>query len=268
MTVVELKKMDLDGNLKSRIGKDISPKTPGRAYPYLKRLVQYFEQELHDVPHYYKGGFFIGEYTGEPRYTQDVDMSVVYLSTYERVKEVLTSFGEMLLSSGEISKYIIKAEASESSSGGAKYYALDGSILFSTDIGYQENPMSVQAVNIQDVGPVTVSRVEQMLCDKVAALYSDRKFRRVKDLFDAWHILSNCQVDEDVFIQCLVNAGKAPLPSCDGPFTYENIDRMEQSYNSLVIFPVFGKKAYTAPKFEEVVDVVGGFCARFSDAEV
>lgn len=263
-----MKNMDLDGSLQHRVGKDISPKTPNRAYPYLKRLVQFLEHELEDVPHYYQGGFFIGQYTGEPRYTQDVDMTVVYLPTYERVKEVLSSFGRLLVSEGTISKYFIKSDTSERSSGGAKYYALDGSILFSIDIGFHENPLRTQALTIDDIGRVDVSCVEQMLCDKISSIYSDRRFRRVKDLFDAWHILTHCEIDDDAFIECLVRAGIAPLPSSNGPFTYDNIDRMEKSFDTVVVFPVDGKEAYPKPPFSEVIDVVGKFCARFSDAEV
>lgn len=263
-----MRKMDLTGGLERRVGKDLSPKTPNRAYPYLKRLVQYLEKELSDVPHYYQGGFFIGNYTGEPRYTQDVDMTVVYLPSYERVKDVLGDFGNLLLAEGTISKFSVKSNTSERSSGGAKYYAPDGSILFSIDIGFHENPLRTQAVAISDIGTVSVSCVEQMLCDKVSAIYSDRKFRRVKDLFDAWHILSACKIDDDIFIECLVRAGIAPLPSSNGPFTYDNVDRMEEAYNSVVVFTVESKEAYSKPTFAEVVELVGGFCARFSDAEV
>lgn len=263
-----MRKMDLTGGLERRVGKDLSPKTPNRAYPHLKRLVQYLEKELSDVPHYYQGGFFIGNYTGEPRYTQDVDMTIIYLPTYERVKTALTSFGELLFGEGVISRYAVKPSTSERNSGGAKYYALDGSILFSVDIGYHENPLQTQALTISGLGTVSVSCVEQMLCDKVSALYSDRRLRRIKDLFDAWHILSVCEIDDSIFIDCLTRAGIAPLPSSDGPFTYDNVDRMEAAYNSVVVFPVGSREAYPKPTFAEVVELVGGFCARFSDAEV
>lgn len=162
------------------------------------------------MPHYYQGGFFIGEYTGEPRYTQDVDMTVVYLPSYERVKEVLSNYGELLLNEGQISKYTVKPQTSERSSGGAKYYSLDGSVLFSIDIGYHENPLHTEALTLKEIGTVNVSCVEQMLCDKVSAIYSDRKFRRIKDLFDAWHILTTCEIDDAIFIECLTRAGIAP----------------------------------------------------------
>ena len=263
-----MKNMDLDGSLQHRVGKDISPKTPNRAYPYLKRLVQFLEHELEDVPHYYQGGFFIGQYTGEPRYTQDVDMTVVYLPTYERVKEVLSSFGRLLVSEGTISKYFIKSDVSERSSGGAKYYAPDGSILFSIDIGFHENPLRTQALTIDDIGQVNVSCVEQMLCDKISSIYSDRRFRRVKDLFDAWHILTHCEIDDDAFIECLVRAGIAPLPSNNGPFTEDNIERMEKSFSTISVYRVTDGAEIIKPDFWDIVNVVGDFCCRFSDSEV
>lgn len=38
-----MKKMDLTGTQSHRVGKDLSPRTPDRAWPYLKKLVQFLE---------------------------------------------------------------------------------------------------------------------------------------------------------------------------------------------------------------------------------
>lgn len=248
--------------------RSISPKSPDRAYPYLHRLVLYLEKELKDIPHYYQGGFFIGEYTKEPRYTQDVDLTLVYIDSYEDIKKILASFGEDLVAEGVVSKYLIKDAASERNSGGAKYYALDGSILFSIDIGYHEDALSTNVLTVSDFGEICVTTVEQMLCDKVAALYSDRKFRRVKDLFDAWHLLTSCSINDDKFIQCLVRADIAPLPSSTGPFTEDSIDRMERSFETVTIYGAKDGKEIDKPDFWDIVRVVGDFCCRFSDSEV
>lgn len=263
-----MKKMDLDGTLAHRVGKDVSPKTPGRAYPYLLRLVQFLEKELPDVPHYYKGGFFIGEYTKEPRYTQDVDMSVMELSAYERVKDVLRKLGDELVASGEISKYVVKEQASERSSGGAKYYAPEGSILFSVDIGYQETPCTTVALDMDDVGNIRVSTVEQMLSDKLSALFSDRRLRRIKDIYDAWHILTHCDVDMNKVILCLDRRGLYPLSADMVPLTDERLPAIQHAYESLAIYSRATNMPVAKPDFFEVAQVVGAFYSNITDAEV
>ncbi len=263
-----MKKMDLDGSLARRVGKDVSPKTPGRAYPYLEQLVKFLEKELPDVPHYYQGGFFLGVYTKQPRYTQDVDMSIIELSAYERVKDVLIKFGEKLVIEGMISDFVVKPTTSERSSGGAKYYAMDGSVLFSIDIGYHEKPLRTVTLYPTSVGRLRITTVEQMLCDKASALYSSRRRRRIKDLFDAWHIISTCDLDDSSFISCLSDRNLYPLPSVDGPFTYTSIEGMEEAYGTLLMVQAKNNRAFSMPSFSEVVEVVGTYFSKFSDAEV
>lgn len=260
-----MREMNLEPN---RPRRDVSPRTPGRAHPYLLGLVQYLEENLSDVTHFYQGGFFIGEYTKEPRYTQDVDMSITELSSYERVKQVLNAYGTKLQEAGTISKYLVKSEASERHSGGAKFYAPDGSVLFSVDIGFHEKPLRTVAIEMNDVGRVSITTVEQMLCDKLSALFSDRRQRRIKDLFDAWHILTTCSVDVNELILCLDQRGLYPLKSEDGPFTYSHIMTVEDAYGRLVVYDVGAERERKIPMFSDIVEVVGSFCARLSDSEV
>lgn len=260
-----MREMDLE---RSRPRRNVSPRTPGRAHPYLLGLVQYLEENLSDVAHFYQGGFFIGEYTKEPRYTQDVDMSITELSSYERVKQVLNAYGTKLQEAGVVSKCLVKSEASERHSGGAKFYAPDGSILFSADIGFHEKPLRTVAIEMNDVGRVSITTVEQMLCDKLSALFSDRRQRRIKDLFDAWHILTTCNVDVNELILCLDQRGLYPLKSEDGPFTYSHIMTVEDAYGRLIVYDVGAERECKIPAFSDIVEVVGSFCARLSDSEV
>lgn len=261
---MEVKRMNFD----RRVGKDISPRTPGRAHPHLLALLKFLEQELPDIQHYYQGGFFIGEYTKEPRYTQDLDMSILELPAYERVKQALVKYGDYLTSTNVISRYAVKDSVSERSSGGAKFYAPDGSTLFSIDIGFHEIPLQTVAIEISDVGNISITTVEQMLCDKLSALFSDRRLRRIKDLYDAWHILTTCQVDAQQLIFCLNQRNLFPLPSVDAPFTDDHIVRVEAAYNTLSVVDVGNERAKELPKFSNVIEVVGGFYITLTDAEV
>lgn len=263
-----MRELNLKGEQPARPRRDVSPRTPGRAYPHLLSLVKYLETNLTDVQHFYQGGFFIGEYTKEPRYTQDVDMSILDISAYERVKEVLSAYGEQLLTEGAIGRYSIKDSASERHSGGAKYYSPDGSILFSIDIGFHEKPLETVAVDVDNIGHITITTVEQMLCDKLSAMFSDRRQRRVKDLFDAWHLLTTCEVDKEKLIICLDKRGLYPLKSEDAPFTDSRLDVMESSYNTLRIYSKRTDELISIPDFWEIVRVVGNFYSDFTDAEV
>lgn len=260
-----MREMNLESD---RPRRDVSLRTPGRAHPYLLGLVQYLEENLPDVAHFYQGGFFIGEYTKEPSYTQDVDMSITELSSYERVKQVLNAYGTKLQEAGVISKYLVRSEASERHSGGAKFYAPDGSILFSVDIGFHEKPLRTVAIEMNDVGRVSITTVEQMLCDKLSALFSDRRQRRIKDLFDAWHILTTCSVDVNELILCLDQRGLYPLKSEDGPFTDANLPKVESAYRTLRVYSRVTGYTIDLPEFWEVVQVLGDFYCDLTDSEV
>lgn len=263
-----MKELQLQGGIPERSRRDVSPRIPGRAHPYLVALVRYLERNLIGIDHFYQGGFFIGEYTREPRYTQDVDMSILDLSAYERVKEVLSSYGEELISVGTISRYLVKDSASERHSGGAKYYAPDGSILFSIDIGFHEKQLDTVAIDIDDIGNVTITTVEQMLCDKLSALFSDRRQRRIKDLYDAWHLITTCEIDREHLILCLDRRGLFPLKSEDSPFNLAVVDRVEDAYSRLDVVDVCTNRARMLPDFSEIDKVLTDFLSGLTDSEV
>lgn len=128
--------------------------------------------------------------------------------------------------------------------------------------------MDTVAIDVDNIGQLVVTTVEQMLCDKLSALFSDRRQRRIKDLYDVWHLLTTCDINVQKLILCLNRRGLYPLRSEDGPFTYDHIDVTEDAYSRVVVYNVGTERARSMPTFAELIETIGGFCAQLSDAEV
>lgn len=236
----------------------------------LERLARYLAESPYLVGDtiVFKGGLFLGEHTGHPRYTQDVDMSIALLSTYEKIKVELSNFGESLIATGDIATYEIQDDVQPKRSGGAKYRDINGMVLLSIDISLGADTLDTVVIDTEVAGRVQLESIEQVMADKLTVLYSRSRFRRSKDLFDVWQILQSCQLNEERLIACLSQRGIYPLPVALAPFREECYVQMEHAYSTLQIRDPLGGDSISKPSFEEVVQVVGKFTRRFMEVEV
>lgn len=262
-----MKKMDLmSGNFKHQhVGASTS-----NSRELLTRLTQYIVSApvLSKDLLVFKGGLFLGEHTGHPRYTQDVDMSIVSSDTYVRLKCVLTEFGNILQSEGVIASYEIQDDVVVGRSGGAKFRNANNMVLLSIDISLGGEALDTIVMDTSVAGTVRLESVEQVLADKLTVLYSRKRFRRSKDLYDVWQIITSCSPNIDALVSCLLKRDLYPLPLDLAPFREECYLQMEHAYNTLQVRDPVTEQNINKPTFLEVVEVVGKFTSKLMEAEV
>lgn len=232
----------------------------------LIRLVKFLE----DSPYIgadtltFKGGLFLGEYTGRPRYTQDVDASIITADAYLRVREVLKEFGEMLISEDIIHEYDVKEDVIPGRSGGAKYIDAKGRVLLSIDVSLHGDVLlDTMIVDTTIAGTLRLTTIEQVVCDKLSVLFTRSCFRRAKDLYDMWLILSNCAPDVQKVAELLNARNAFPLPLERAPFRDDCIKEMEHAYDRFILKDPISEEPLSKPPYSEVVTKVGAFMTKF-----
>lgn len=205
-----------------------------------------------------KGGFVLGELTGAPRYTADIDMSLLGGASYDNLKPLLVQYGELLKQEGRCCQYEVVPDVIPGRrSGGVTYYgATPQDLLFSVDISESECAFDTITINMTGVGKVVVTSVEQVMSDKLTVLFSKKRFRRVKDVIDIYTILSTCSVDWAKVIDCLNRRGNWPLPADKYPFTEERLEQLEHAYDKYVLQNVDGSVVECKTPFKEVVQKI------------
>lgn len=257
-----MKKMDLFG---SQPPKDTAPVGVSRR-DLLARLASKLNSSTF-IPGdqlVFKGGLFLGEHTGVPRYTQDVDASVLSCDVYLRAREVLKEFGEELIAEDIIHEYEVLEDVVEKRSGGAKYIDVKGRVLLSIDISlHGAHPLDSFVMDTELVGPIRLTTVEQILCDKLSVLFSRSRFRRAKDLYDTWLILENCNPDVNKIAELLQQREVFPLPVEKAPFRDDCIKEMEHAYERFKLKDPVTEEELEKPPYAEIVSRVGGFLVKF-----
>lgn len=244
--------------------------TPKSLRDLLSRLARHLAQSpcLQSDTLVFKGGLFLGEHTGAPRYTQDVDVSIITADAYSRVKHVLAEFGELLIKEGVITDYELRNTVEPGHSGGAKFKGSTGRILLSVDVSLGGEKLDVVTLNTSVAGDIKMTSVEQVLADKLSVLYSPRRFRRAKDLYDVWQIINSCTIDHEKLIACLRVRNVYPLPAALAPFCEQCYEQVEHAYNTLRILDPITEELSPKPDFSEIVSTVGKFTSKFTGAEV
>lgn len=185
-----------------------------------------------------KGGYVLMKIIPDlARYSHDIDLSISSGEQYELVKEVLHELGDILKSKDVISGYEIKETISPTSSGGIKLMREGNKKDLGIDIGWHDLSYGIKSWNIlnEDFERFTV---ERMLADKLSAIYSRKRFRRTKDLYDVHIITSSCTVDADKVREYLERRG---IDWDASPFKDVVIKEYARGYDKLDITSCNGK---------------------------
>lgn len=218
-----------------------------------------------------KGGYVLGSVINQPaRYTADVDLTILQGIEYGDIKPLLAEYGERIKAAGKSCGYEIKEDMIVGQrSGGAVYYGeRESDLLMSVDISGSEIEFDTIKINLPDLGEVTVTSPEQVLSDKLAVLFSKKRFRRVKDLIDVHSIITgDVEIDMDRLQACLERRGIWPLPADKYPFSEDRLVQLEHAYDMFVRQSIDGRPIEKLD-FKELVSGVSGILARLLDTEV
>lgn len=168
----------------------------------LDYIIVFVCQRLKSVKSAFKGGYTLMKILPEvARLSHDIDFSISDVEQYELVKSVLHELGTALIGMNIISSYEVKEIITETSSGGIKLQR-DDKVNLGIDIGLHNLSYGIQS---WDIFGQEVERfmVERMLADKISAIFSRKRFRRSKDLYDLYILTASCDVNIDILRECL-----------------------------------------------------------------
>lgn len=209
----------------------------------------------------FKGGFVLTQLIKEARRTTDIDFSISEKGQYEIVKDVLDSLGKELVSKGVFIGYEIKENITETSSGGIKFEKPDGSKSMGIDIGLHTLSYGVQEWEYKGYDCLRFE-FERMLSDKISAIYSPKRFRRTKDLYDFYIITSNFDIDMDKLREYITLRDTIKWEA--DPFREEVLVQYAIAYDKLNLIGTDGYEL-SKPKFDDVIAQLSIFMRGYND---
>lgn len=217
-------------------------------------IIQRFNQE--DLA--FKGGYMLNQLMPEvSRMTRDVDFSVDSAEQYEKIKVILKDIGDYLVQNEIICYYKVKDSIAPTQSGGIDFYDSNNSRCLGVDVGWHQIVSGTKWYDLK-LGQVHAFSVERMLSDKIHAIFTPKRFRRTKDLYDVYYLLENFDVDYKKFKECIELRGELDLNK--NPFREEILEQYLHAWNKLNIVSVVSTREIEKPEFKLVIERLGHFC--------
>ena len=218
-----------------------------------------------------KGNVLLNKLAPEyARATKDLDMSVATLDLYNSyIKPRLVVWAQRIIDSGLAVSYQVKA-ASPTMSGGVALYKSDGSVAFSIDISLYK-ASAYGAVKYSFSGEeVWGSSIEKIMCDKLLATLSPRRFRRIKDFYDLYVLkLIGQPCDFAKVVQLTLE--KQPAEELQKlvdnyPFSPEVLGQLARAWSKFTLTSFDRTINLQKPEFMQLISEIGGFYERFEEA--
>lgn len=205
----------------------------------------------------FKGGYMLNQLVPEvSRQTRDVDLSVDSQEEYEKVKLILKDIAEHFVSLGLAKEYSIKDTITPTSSGGLTLYDANGSRFLGVDVGWHQLITGTKWYNLK-LGQVHAFSVERMLSDKVHAIFTRKRFRRTKDLYDVYILLENFDVDYEKFKECVDARGLIDWNA--SPFREEVLVQYSHAWNKLEVRNAITSEIIKKSEFNLVISRLSDF---------
>ena len=199
-----------------------------------------------------KGGYALSKLLEFPRATKDVDFSIEIQEDYDKFKNVLVDIGEILIDKGFITSYEVKDTISATMSGGIKYKR-DGVEVLGVDIGLHQLRSGVGKVDI-GFAETNMFKPERMLADKISAILSYKRFRRVKDVYDVYCITNTFYLDYKLLKELTDLRMEGQEDNWNNiPFNDEVIVQYEHAWNKLNLVEMITDEPMRKPAFDEVI---------------
>ena len=238
---------------------------------YPDRLEQYFRlllelRENYDKTIVLKGNILLNKILPElARSTKDMDLDIV--ATEEEYKTyilpVLTAHVDKLVDSGEVDFYTVR-EVKHGSICGIKVYKYNEVeqplLTFSVDINLISDTEGITLYRTYDYD-FYGSSLEKILSDKLSAVLSSKRYRRMKDFYDIYIILkSDMKVDLHEFMYLFQRQNQEETSGLINtvPFNEMEIDKLYQAWNKLRLGSFSGEEM-VKPKFQDVIKILYKF---------
>lgn len=187
-----------------------------------KRLTSY--RIMKDVM--LKGGFLLLHVVPNSRLTQDIDLAVLNLKDFN---ELVYCFKDIAEKDEDLSLEIRPPAGGRC--GAIEIKSCSKDIVAKFDIELNYVPLKS---NLKLIHGVTLETqpLEGVLVDKLSCLYGEHRFRRIKDLYDLYNILTNFDISYADFAYAEEKSGKTIFYS-NTLITDANMLRFTEKWNSL-----------------------------------
>lgn len=213
----------------------------------------------------FKGGYMLSKLIPEhARQTYDVDFSIQNSELYKELMSSMNAIGKKFIADGIISKYEVEPEVRKGHSGGMKMYLQSGKKI-GIDVGWHDVTFGTTTATI-DIAEVESFSPERMICDKVRAILSRKRFRRSKYIYDLYCITNSFDFDRDVVISYMEKSEETePTEWSNYPFNEVVMREYAKAYNSLSLNSVVTGKPLPKPDFDLVMSRFDALYRAFTD---
>ena len=210
----------------------------------------------------FKGGYVLTKLIpDEARLTEDIDFSVSTEGQYKDIIPVLDELGKIFVDKGIITDYEIKPTIAPTSSGGIKMSPVDGTSQIKIDIGWHDLSWGVQKWGCFGFDNNRFE-IERMLSDKISAIYSRKRFRRTKDLYDFYILTNNFDVKMSVLRKYVDMRGTIEWDR--DPFREEVLSEYAKAYGVLKVETRDGV-GITKPAFDVIIYRLRDFMNNYNN---
>jgi predicted nucleotidyltransferase component of viral defense system len=207
----------------------------------------------------YKGGYILNKRIPNCRYTRDIDLSIPKTELYEKVKEVLEEISNRFLKEGVASSSAIKRNVTETSSGGIQFYDQDGAKIMGVDVGVHPLSYGVTSLSL-GFKEVNVFTIERSLADKFSVICSPKRFRRVKDLYDVYMLITMFDVSWGKFQE---SEQRRRVDWYQYPLDDLVIAQLSHAYNKFTIQKAEEDIVYDKPALGDILLLLSSFVGTY-----
>lgn len=202
----------------------------------------------------FKGGYMMNQLLREEsRMTRDIDFSIMSQEVYLEIKTLLMQIAEKFKEMKLISEYRVKEEITVTSSGGIDMYDSMGAKVLGVDVGLHDILYGVQSYTIS-VGDVRAFKVERMLADKILTILSEKRFRRTKDLYDFYILVTRFDFSYEELVYCIEHRNGYNAAVWDNiPFDELVLQKYLQAWNKLQLISSLTGVMLHKPEFYSVI---------------
>lgn len=209
-----------------------------------------------------KGGFRLIQTLERSRTTQDIDFSIDKGDGWKNLQDAIRASVDSLGS--EMCEIVSIREPQETMSAKIEILIKPISTVIGIDASWEPIKVGAMKLNILGVS-INAYTLCHVLSDKYCAMFSKKRFRRTKDLYDIYNILSNSDIDYAEFDD-VVKHNRNQIDWERTPIRDDVIKEYEKAWNKLVVRTIGHNHAAVTiqkPDFSSAFSIACDFILRY-----